>query len=562
MLFAGSYPPGTLLKVNSHSVIIERFLAEGGFAHVYLVQILGSNPCVLKRLLCPDDKSKAEYSKEVEIMKAINGHKNIVQYYDSCISAISGGGFEILILMEFCERGHLVDYLNSRLSNRLSELEVLTIFSDICEAVGHMHYGIGFPIVHRDIKVENVLLMANGSFKLCDFGSATTRIIPPRTPLSVIEIHELENEINRFTTSQYRAPELLDLYQKMGMCDKVDTWALGILLYKLCYFITPFEESGKLAALNSRFVFPDYPSYSPALKSLISMILNPNPLNRPNVYDIAVIVSSMRGVLCPMKPPPLEFTSQSLPQRVEISPLLTISNQYSGPNQFSASVADQASNITPMRRGRPTPKNSNLQQTINYNMNGVINSFLNQSGDNVKASSQDVLSSFDPLSSQYQPTLSNPRNFNQQQSSFNALTQTISSHVTTPQFTVNQTPMYSASLLNTGNDPFIVQQAKTGPATLSTNFQTQSSSDAFRFANTGSNYGAVSPTSFTPTMNFNSPQFRPALVSNIIVPNTGTYQPGNEAGWNFVGLSVPEKPPRKDSNLGRGDAFVQSLLNK
>jgi serine/threonine protein kinase len=64
--------------------------------------------------------------------------------------------------------------------------------------------------------------------------------------LQVKEIHALNEEIGRVTTLQYRAPELCDLYQKLGIDEKVDIWALGVVLYKLCYFTTPFEESGQV----------------------------------------------------------------------------------------------------------------------------------------------------------------------------------------------------------------------------------------------------------------------------------------------------------------------------
>lgn len=48
----------------------------------------------------------------------------------------------------------------------------------------------------------------------------------------------------------------------------IDIWALGVLLYKLCYYTTPFEEQGQLAILNARYTIPDHPVFSPALIGL------------------------------------------------------------------------------------------------------------------------------------------------------------------------------------------------------------------------------------------------------------------------------------------------------
>jgi AP2-associated kinase len=67
--------------------------------------------------------------------------------------------------------------MNTRLQNRLTEPEIMKIFSDVAE-VACMHY-LKPPLLHRDLKVENVLISASGSgrrYKLCDFGSTA----PPR----------------------------------------------------------------------------------------------------------------------------------------------------------------------------------------------------------------------------------------------------------------------------------------------------------------------------------------------------------------------------------------------
>lgn len=49
-----------------------------------------------------------------------------------------------------------------------------------------------------------------------------------------------------------------------------DVWALGVLLYKLCYYTTPFEEHGPLAILNVQYRIPPYPVYSQGMIGMIS----------------------------------------------------------------------------------------------------------------------------------------------------------------------------------------------------------------------------------------------------------------------------------------------------
>ncbi len=50
-----------------------------------------------------------------------------------------------------------------------------------------------------------------------------------------------------------------------------DVRALGVLLYKLCYYTTPFEEHGPLAILNVQYKIPPYPAYSAQMISLIGV---------------------------------------------------------------------------------------------------------------------------------------------------------------------------------------------------------------------------------------------------------------------------------------------------
>lgn len=155
--------------------------------------------------------------------------------------------------------------MNRRLRERLTEAEILTIFADVCEGVAHMH-SVRPPLLHRDLKVENILQASPTSYKLCDFGSAAR---PTRAPQSVEEIRSLELDLNRHTTLQYRAPEMVDLYLRRSVDEKSDVWALGVLLYKLCYYTTPFEEHGPLAILNVVYKTPGYPVYSAQMNELI-----------------------------------------------------------------------------------------------------------------------------------------------------------------------------------------------------------------------------------------------------------------------------------------------------
>ncbi|KAF1796145.1 kinase-like domain-containing protein [Mucor lusitanicus] len=296
----GAMPAGTRLQVGKYQVIVHNFIAEGGFAHVYIARIEGkSGYVVLKRVAVPDGERLKMVEKEIAFMRRLGDHKNIVRYYESRIDALPVGGFEALILMEYCPGGGVIDLMNRRLQQRLTEPEILKIFSDVAEALAYMHY-CNPPVLHRDLKVENILILNQDSYKLCDFGSASLSK-GAYIPTTLRDVQKLEDDIQRHTTLQYRAPEMIDVYQKKPVNEKADIWAMGVLLYKLCYYTTPFEEEGQLAILNARYTIPSSPMFSEGLRRLIISMLQEDQNRRPNIYQVLNAVCHLRGLECPIR---------------------------------------------------------------------------------------------------------------------------------------------------------------------------------------------------------------------------------------------------------------------
>jgi AP2-associated kinase len=186
----GPFQVGQQLKVGQQLIQIESFIAEGGFAHVYSC-ILNQQRIVLKRISCSDKSQLQKLIQEAETQKQLTGHINIVSFIDYSYQYTTQ--YELLILMEHCAGGHLVDYLNSRLKNRLLEQEILAIFQQICKGVSHLHSQQEL-ITHRDLKIENVLL-SNGVFKICDFGSCTSKKYPANVNIPIQELRLLEEEV-------------------------------------------------------------------------------------------------------------------------------------------------------------------------------------------------------------------------------------------------------------------------------------------------------------------------------------------------------------------------------
>ncbi|CAK1354043.1 Serine/threonine-protein kinase ppk30 [Cercospora beticola] len=355
----GTFLPNTKVTVGSHKVYIEKYLSEGGFAHVYVVRIPRDNNkheiAVLKRVAVPDKEHLANMRTEVETMKKLKGHKHIVTYIDSHASQLPGGGYEVFLLMEYCKGGGLIDFMNTRLQHRLTEPEILKIFGDCAEGLACMHY-LKPPLLHRDLKVENVLISRSPSgtpvYKLCDFGSTA----PPRPAARTAEEGRLiEEDVQKHTTMQYRSPEMIDVWRKQPIDEKADIWALGVLLYKLCYYTTPFEAVGQMAILNASFKFPAHPQFSERLKKLISSMLKEDPKNRPNIYQVLKEVCSMRGVPVPVQDIYANRTQSEVRRNEALPSPDAVSNAAVGLSKAAPQVqVQQLPDITPMRRGRPT----------------------------------------------------------------------------------------------------------------------------------------------------------------------------------------------------------------
>ncbi|GAA5967426.1 hypothetical protein JCM11641_000544 [Rhodosporidiobolus odoratus] len=395
----GHLPPGTIVNVGDCQVTVERFLSEGGFAHVYLansaIPLPKNSPTattkhVLKRMAVPDKRGVEEVGREVDVMRQLKNHPKIVHMIEASVADLPGGvdgskGYEIYILMEWCPGGGIIDMMNTRLQNRLTESEILKIFSDVVEAVAHMHYQSP-PLLHRDLKVENILLTPPNTYKLCDFGSTTKPLPRDKVPTAVEGIQKIELEINKTTTLQYRAPELVDVWGRKGFDEKIDIWALGVLLYKLCFYTTPFEEHGPLAILNAQYKFPPYPAYSSSIRQLIASMLQERASQRPNIYQVHEMTCKLRGApirlenkyaLSASSTGPYS-SSSALPRAATLSPTASFVGASAGssfslppspvprptsgiisssapqhPPSALTGLSGLADSISPMRRGRP-----------------------------------------------------------------------------------------------------------------------------------------------------------------------------------------------------------------
>lgn len=162
-------------------------------------------------------------------------------------------------------------------------------------------------ISHWDVKPDNVL-RCGGVWKLCDFGSATTRPAGAATPR---ERGRLEDNIQRRTTPAYRAPEMYELATHATVGPAADVWAMGCLL-GATLGAPPFRAEDKLRILQGAYRPPA--RASPGVAALLQRLLAVSPEGRPCAVEaLAALDTLLEGGAQPAVPPAPQLVPQLVP---------------------------------------------------------------------------------------------------------------------------------------------------------------------------------------------------------------------------------------------------------
>ena len=221
-------------------------------------------------------ESVARFRTERQILATLQ-HPNIAALLD-------GGTTEDgrpYIVMEYIEGERLLDYCRQR---NLSVPDRLELFRALCGAVHHAHQML---VIHRDIKPANVLVTADGIPKLLDFGIA--KLLAPELVPGGAE--ETETSLRRLTP-QYASPEQI---RGEPLTTASDVYSLGVLLYEMLTFVSPYGITGRTSHEIERAVCNSEPQKLSAaargnlrlrgqlsgdLENIVAMVLRKEPGRR------------------------------------------------------------------------------------------------------------------------------------------------------------------------------------------------------------------------------------------------------------------------------------------
>ncbi|CAF1003713.1 unnamed protein product [Rotaria sordida] len=204
----------------------------------------------------------ARIRREIDFMTSLN-HPYIIK-----VKEVYESREKIILVMEYASGGELYDYLNRM--KRIPESQARAIFRQIVSAVHFLHKN---QIVHRDLKLENILIDHNGDIKLADFGLSNSW--SPRRLLHTFCGSPL-----------YASPEIVSGIPYYG--PEVDCWSLGVLLYTLVFGSMPFQ-GGDYNRLVRNITSGDFiqPREQSGSLGLIRKCLTVLPSKRFTIDDVA-----------------------------------------------------------------------------------------------------------------------------------------------------------------------------------------------------------------------------------------------------------------------------------
>ncbi|WP_405290762.1 Hsp70 family protein [Methanobrevibacter sp.] len=259
---------------------VKKFLGEGSFAKVYLVNHNYLDALMAMKIIkepLSATTNKKDVFREVTIACQIR-HENIISIYDAAeINNFEDGKSHAYFVMEYVSGGDLEHFLNSYVEiNMFMPISLcLDLMEQILSGLNTLH-SANPPVIHRDLKTNNVLLSFNACgdivIKISDFGFAK-------------EVTTTISDIDIAGTRPYMAPELFN----KSVSTRSDIYAVGVMFYQLLTNRYPYnvgdytnEELVELKPWKKDLKPPSHynPQVSDLLDEIVLKSLDVNPNNR------------------------------------------------------------------------------------------------------------------------------------------------------------------------------------------------------------------------------------------------------------------------------------------
>ncbi|WJZ85033.1 hypothetical protein VitviT2T_004601 [Vitis vinifera] len=244
--------------------------AQGAFGKLYRGEYNGDDVAI-KILERPENSPERaqvmeqQFQQEVMMLATLK-HPNIVRFIGACRKPLAW-----CIVTEYAKGGSVRQFLMRR-QNRSVPLKLAVKQAlDVARGMAYVH-GLGF--IHRDLKSDNLLIAADKSIKIADFGVARIEV-------------QTEGMTPETGTYRWMAPEMI---QHRPYTQKVDVYSFGIVLWELITGLLPFQNMTAVQAafaVVNKGVRPIIPSDClPVLSDIMTRCWDANPEVRPPFTEV------------------------------------------------------------------------------------------------------------------------------------------------------------------------------------------------------------------------------------------------------------------------------------
>ena len=285
-----------LLFADRYKLI--RQLGRGGFAEVWLAEDNMTTVKVAVKVYAPgtglDDNGIKIFTQEFSMVFDMN-HTNLLRptHFD-CWERMP------YLIMPLIKNGSAFKYIAE--GKNMPEEECWKMFHDVAAGLAYLHEKTP-PLIHQDIKPDNILIDDEGRYLITDFGiSARVR--------STIRGAQAQEQSGG--TLAYMGPERFSTNPKPIMAS--DVWSLGAMMYELMTGMPPFGNHGGLLEKNGAEIPLIEGDYSQELKDLVSSCLAKETWDRPSASKIEEMTyNKLHGIVTPIMAPTAIETSAPEP---------------------------------------------------------------------------------------------------------------------------------------------------------------------------------------------------------------------------------------------------------
>ena len=246
---------------------LERFIGSGTFGEVWVAIDKATDiEVAIKVYVSMDEKGLEEFKKEFQISFELN-HTNLLH---ANYLGVNSEDKRPYLVMPFCPEGSV-----SRFSGEMSEADLWRFIRDVASGLAYLHSKQP-PIIHQDIKPDNILILKNGDFVVTDFGiSKQLRATLRKSATS----------LNSAGAISYMGPER---FSKQYQAVKAsDIWSLGVSIFELATGELPFCGMGG-SLLKQGADIPELPEeFSETLNMVCQSCMAKAPWERPTAAQLA-----------------------------------------------------------------------------------------------------------------------------------------------------------------------------------------------------------------------------------------------------------------------------------